>query len=363
MLTTIAPTPAAAQEAPVPLRVRLGGQAQIQFNTTSVDEDDIAPFLDPGEEVAGSTFETRRIRLSVEVTVADWITGRIQPDFALGDLELADAWVNFAFDERAELRVGQFKKPFSLVFLTSSSLVLPIERGVRIRRLPETLLLEGRVGTILDGTAVLGEEQQMLSALGYIGREIGAALHGRLGRFGYEAGIFDGEGEDELDVNDAKSVAARVQYRLGGRPARVGLAASYRETRAPFPGGPRRGVEGIAFAVDGEWGDFFRPGLHVLGELVLGENLLDGSGLWGAQVWLALFRALGGRVEGIEPVARVSYGNASDADGDDGWLLTPGINVYLFRRNKVSLNWDVYLPGGDPRDAAHALRVQAQLYF
>ncbi|HEX7088889.1 MAG TPA: porin [Longimicrobiales bacterium] len=364
MLTTIAPTPAAAQEAPVPLRVRLGGQAQIQFNTTSVHEDDVAPFLDPDEDVPGSTFETRRIRLSVEAAVADWITGRIQPDFALGDLDLADAWLNFAFDERAELRVGQFKKPFSLLFLTSSSLILPIERGLRIRRLPEALLAEGRVGTILDEAAVLGEEQQMLDALGYLGREIGAALHGRLGRFGYEAGVFNGEGEDELDGNDPKSVAGRVEYRLEGRPARVGLAASYRETRASLFGGPPRGLEGIVFSVDGEWGDFFRPGLHVLGELVLGENLVDGSGLWGAQVWLALFRARGGgRVEAIEPIARISYGNASDAEGDDGWLLTPGINVYLFRRNKVSLDWDVYLPGGDPGDAEHALRAQAQLYF
>lgn len=363
-LTVCTPVVAAAQDPPVPVRVRLGGQAQIQFNTTSVDEEDLFPLIDPDEDIAASTFETRRIRLSVEVEIEDWITARIQPDFALGDLDLADAWVNLEFDEAAQLRVGQFKKPFSLLFLTSSSLILPIERGLRIRELDDALLARGVPLSILRGTVVLGEEQQMLDALGYIGREIGAAFHGRSGRWAYEAGVFNGSGEDELDDNDAKSAAARVEYRFEGRPARVGLAGSFHETRASFPGGPLRERAGAAVSLDGEWGDFFRPGLHALGEVVLGENLLTGDALWGAQAWLAWFRPLaGGRLEGVEPVARISYGAPSDVIGDEGLLLTPGVNLYLFRRNKLALNWDVYLSGADGLDAEHALRAQAQVYF
>jgi len=354
----------AAQEPPVPVRVRLGGQAQIQFNTTSVDEEEIFPFIDPDEDIPASMFETRRIRLSVAFEIADWITGRIQPDLALGDLDLADAWVNLEFDEAVQLRIGQFKKPFSLLFLTSSSLILPIERGVRIRALDLALLRDGVPLTVLDGTAVLGEEQRMLDALGYLGREIGVALHGDVGRWGYDIGIFNGSGADKLDENDGKSAAGRVEYRFSGVPARLGLAGSYRETRDRLFGGPRRDLAGVAVSLDGEWGDFFRPGLHVLGEVVLGENLVDGERLWGAQVWLALFRALRGRrVEGIEPVFRLSYGNPSSARDDEGWLITPGVNVYLFRRNRLSLNWDAYVPGARGADAEHALRAQAQVYF
>ena len=363
-LTICTPVAAAAQDPPVPVRVRLGGQAQIQFNTTSVDEEDVFPLIDPDEDIATSTFETRRIRLSVEVEIADWITGRIQPDFALGDLELADAWLNLEFDEAAQLRIGQFKKPFSLLFLTSSSLILPIERGVRIRGLDLALVREGVPLTVLDGTAVLGEEQKMLDALGYIGREIGAALHGESGRWGYALGIFNGSGADELDENDGKSAAGRVEYRFDRVPARLGLAGSYRATRDRLFGGPRRDLDGVAVSLDGEWGDFFRPGLHVLGEVVLGENPVDGERLWGAQVWLALFHALAGRrVEGIEPVFRVSYGNPSGARDGDGWLITPGVNLYLFRRNKLSLNWDAYVPRANIADTEHALRAQAQIYF
>jgi len=357
------PAMAAAQEPPVPVRVDVGGQVQIQFSTTSVDEEDVFPFIDPDDDLASSTFETRRIRLSVEVAIADWITGRIQPDFALGDFELADAWLNLELDEAAQIRIGQFKKPFSLLFLTSSSLILPIERGLRIRGLDRALLRDGVPLIVLDGTAVLGEEQKMLDALGYLGREIGVALHGEAGRWGYALGVFNGSGADELDDNDGKSAAGRVEYRFAVAPARLGLAGSYREARDRLPASPRRDLSGAVVSLDGEWGDFFRPGLHVLGEVVLGENLVDGEPLWGAQVWLAFFRALRGRrVEGIEPIFRVSHGNPSGAS-DDGWLVTPGVNLYLFRRNKLSLNWDAYVPGARGADAEHALRAQAQIYF
>jgi len=361
---TICTSAASAQAAPDPVRVRMGGHAQVRFNTTSVDEEDVFPLIDPDDDIAASTFETRRVRVSVEAAIAGWITARIQPDFALGELDLADAWLNLEFDEAVQLRVGQFKKPFSLLFLTSSSLILPIERGVRIRGLDRALVREGVPLAVLGGAAVLGEEQEMLDALGYVGREIGVALHGERGRWGYAVGVFNGSGKDALDDNDGTSAAGRIQYRFAGAPARLGLAGSYRETRGRTLAGARRELEGVAVSLDGEWGDFFRPGLHVLGEAVLGENLVDGERLWGAQVWLASFFQLHGRrVEGIEPIFRLSYGNPSSVSDDDGWLVTPGVNVYLFRRNKLSVNWDAYVPRGRGADAQHALRAQAQVYF
>src|SRR5690606_6619522 len=161
-------------------------------------------------------------------------------------------------------------------------LILPIERGVRIRGLDRALVREGVPLAVLGGAAVLGEEQEMLDARGYVGREIGVALHGERGRWGYAVGVFNGSRQHPLDAN-------------GGAPARLGLAGSYRETRGRTLAGARRELEGVAVSLDGEWGDFFRPGLHVLGEAVLGENLVDGERLWGAQVWLASFFQLHGR--------------------------------------------------------------------
>ena len=49
-----------------------------------------------------------------------------------------DGYVNLAFDPRLELQVGQFKKPFSRLELTSSSRIVPIEFGLRIRHIDDT---------------------------------------------------------------------------------------------------------------------------------------------------------------------------------------------------------------------------------
>jgi hypothetical protein len=44
-------------------------------------------------------------------------------------------------------------------------------------------------------------------------------------------------------------------------------------------------------------------------------------------------------------VARVSWGDPDGAvEGDEGVLLTPGFNVYFAGRNRLMLNWDVFVP-------------------
>mgnify|MGYP001217342321 FL=1 len=65
------------------LELRLTGRTQIQFNTTSVDEADLG---DLDEEIAASTFETRRVRFGVLATWDGWLTGHLEPEFALGNL-------------------------------------------------------------------------------------------------------------------------------------------------------------------------------------------------------------------------------------------------------------------------------------
>lgn len=370
-----------------PVEVRLTGYAQIQWNTTSVDETDIAGGFGAvgiDDEIAWSTFETRRIRPTIEVVIDDWIVGKIQPDFALGDLDLQDAYMNLAVDDAFELRIGQFKKPFSTIELTSSSRLVPIERGARIRGLTDALRVEldpdDPVLTHVDGDLVAGDQYELLDELGYVGRDIGIAAHGAFGRLGYAAGIFNGSGADRRDENDGKSLAGRVRYApTADWPLAVGAAASYRELR--FDGTVddtevEADVDGLAFEVDAEWGGFRRPGLHAILEGTLGRNFagrviddggagrLDGATLLGVQGIAAWFEPRdGGRVEGIEPLLRVSYGDPStERAGDGGLLVTPGINLYFFGRNRVMLNWDVFIAGGE-FDTEHALRAMAQLHY
>lgn len=348
--------------------VRPSGLGQFQFNTTSVRADDLLG----GTEPAPSTFETRRIRMIFDVTIDDWITGRIQPDFAMGSLRLTDVWVNLGFDERFALRIGQFYKPFSRFATYSSSQMLPIERGARIRGLEAALARGALMAGLpapwrLEGDAIIGEEYDILSTLGYAGRDLGVAAHGRFGRVGYEVGLFNGQGIDARDVNSAKSWAARVSLRPSATaPLTLGAAVSRRETRAvvdPLP--DRSTFDGTAWALDAEWGAFRRPGVRALAEIATGKNFLADRDFLGAQAVVGLYHALGGgRVEGLEPLLRVSYGDPDRRrDDDHGWLLTPGVNLYFFGRNRLMLNWDVYMSGNDEVGTQSALRAQAQLHF
>lgn len=355
-----------------PVVIRPGGVAQLQFNTTSVDAEAIAS---RESALPYSTFETRRIRLQFDLEIDDWITGRIQPDFTLGRLRLADAWMNLALTDAFQLRFGQFRKPFSLIDLTSSSQIPTIERGVRIRGLESLLISESlRRGRVLQpwwgGDVVVGEEHDILATLGYTGRDIGLAAHGAVGPFDYMVGVYNGEGADSRDVNDAKSYAGRVTFRPSAAlPLTLGGAISHRETRwtGTLNGFDveRRWLAGTAYGLDAEWGAFRRPGLRVLAEAVTGDDFLVGNDFFGAQGIVSFFRGLGGdRLEGVEPLFRASYGDPNRRIvGDEGWLLTPGINLYFFGRNRLMFNWDVYIARDDAIGTESAFRAQAQLAF
>src|SRR5690606_7005118 len=108
-------------------------------------------------------------------------------------------------------------------------------------------------------------------------------------------------------------------------------------------------VGGTAFALDAEWGVFRRPGLRILAEGTAGENYLADETFAGAQAMASWFHETGGnRVEGVEGAARVSWGDPNDSvEGDAGVLLTPGVSIYFSGRNRLSLNWDVFVPQSD----------------
>lgn len=342
-----------------PVSVTLAGRVQFQWNSTSVDA---APGAEP---IASSTFETRRVRLGASIRVGDWIRGVIEPEYALGRLQLKQAWMSLEFDSALVVRAGQFKKPFSGIELSSSTAHPMIERGVRIRGLDDALgsLNEGELSS-LRGDLLLGEEYALISAQGYTGTDLGVSLEGRAGRVGWAAGVFNGNGPDARDENDAKSLAARVTYDLPvAAPVTLGAAWSRRELNWPEPTDAATRT-GDAFEIDAEIGGL-RQGWWILAELSSGTNLATEERFLGAQGVLARFFSTGGaRIEGIEPMARVSFGDPDDrVDGDAGVLVTPGLNLYFFGRNRLMINWDVYVPENDRFETAHAGRAQINLHF
>ncbi|MGQ0561560.1 MAG: porin [Gemmatimonadota bacterium] len=350
------------------VKLKLGGRAQMQFSTTSVDEQELrAAGLSPGA-IPATLFETRRVRLATELEYDEWIDGKIEAELAMGRLRLRDTYMNLGFAPAFQLRVGQFKKPFSLLQLTSSSTWPMIERGVRIRGLDDALALGDslagfpRVLSRLGASVLPGEEQELLEIQGYQSYDLGASVHGAAGSFGYHAGVFNGAGADRPDDNDAKSWSGRVTYRLATAvPVTFGAAASHREFRTSLGKS-----DGTAYEADIEIGAFRRAGLHLLAEVSSGTSLGDqGGDFFGAQAVAAYFVPLAGqRAEGLELAGRISHGDPSDLiDDDDALLLTPGVNLYFHGRNRLMLNWDFYLPGGERFAHENALRAQAQFYF
>ncbi len=369
LLVLASGTPLAAQgitfQAPG-VHLQLDGYLQVQFNTSSVTADDVPS---PPEVVApaSSTFETRRARIYLTANFDDWIEARIQPDFALGQLKLGDAFIDFVFDPRLGLRVGQFKQPFNLMGLRSSTQIPVIERGLRIRGLDTEFRSRLDSATPgIDGQPLVGDEQLLLALLGYVGRDLGAALHGRLGRFAYEVAVMNGNGSDRLDDSNAKSYAARLELTpIAGAPLHLGAALSRRDALPDAATEPSESLHGTLWEADAEWGAFRREGPYALAEAQTGHNLLTGGVVRAGQALVAWFHGLPpGRVQGVEATARASWADPdADRPNDEGLLLTPGLNLYFAGRNRLMLDLDWFRPS-DPRlEPERSLRAQAQVYF
>lgn len=336
-----------------PVDLDLGGRVQVQLNTTSVDGDDVA------EAPARSAFETRRVRFGAELAYGEWITGKVEADFAGGGARLTDGWIDLGLDERAAIRAGQFHKPFGVFELESSTRIRTVERGVRIRGLPELV-------------GVPAETQYLLSEAGYLGRQVGLMLHGGLNGLDYAVGIFNGEGANARETAGTKAYAGRLTYDLGGaagareRPLVVGAGVSVQPT-GRFDGADE--IHGKALELDASWGGFRVPGLHARAEWMIGDDPLVGPGpelptMWGLHGVVSWFAPRQGRVEGLEPVLRLGWADPStDASEDAALLVTPGLNLYFDGRNRLMLNGDLYLPERDALDPELALVAQLQVYF
>jgi hypothetical protein len=345
-----------------PVRATISGRVNFQWNHTSVGQDETGTTT----PIAFSTFEQRRVRMTVDVTVSDWIRGRLEPEFAMGRLGMRHAWVAFDLDSAFVVRAGQMKKPYGLMMITSAAALPVIERGVRIRGLDDALRAAGPgVHGSVRGELLPGEHFALTDVQRYTGYDMGLAVEGRRGAVGWTAGVYNGAGMDQRDETDGLSAAARVTWRAPvSYPLTLGAAWSRRDMNWPVATSAAT-RSGNAFAVDAELGGF-RRGLWVLGEVAVGENLASGETFTGAQVVVSRFvpTQAGGRVEGWEPAGRVSWGDPDrQVSGDEGLLLTPGLNLYFPGRNRLMVNWDVFVPAGEAFATQHSLRAQVNLHF
>ncbi|MGK7310763.1 MAG: porin [Candidatus Longimicrobiales bacterium M2_2A_002] len=331
------------------LELDFTGRLQVQMNTTSVTDEDLIGV----EEPAGVVLETRRVRFGANIAFEDWLTGKVEVDYGGGSAALTDGYVDAAMSDAVAVRMGQFKVPFGLFELTSNTKILTIERSVRIRGLEELV-------------GVPGETHWLLDDGGFLGRQIGVMVHGTTGDVGYAAGVFNGEGANVRESRGSKAFAARATFGLSESLV-LGGAVSDQPTGELDVAGDE--IRATAFAVDAEWGAFRGEGLHVMAEAMVGENPVliaadEAPTMMGLQVAAGWFSPREGRIEGIEPVFRLSWADPdTDIDNNEGTLVTPGVNLYFTGRNRFMVNVDTYLPAADGLDPEFSLIAQFQVYF
>jgi hypothetical protein len=340
LLLACLPSPAIAQ---VEIRARaatitFGGRLQTQYSHSSIDG-------------VANDFFTRRARMIAEVRVSDFLSGRVQPDFAGGGVALKDAYVTFSFSDAFELTWGQFKRPFDIFELASSTELSLIERDGRI----EGLAACAGVGSICSYS-------RFTERLGYSDRDLGVRVSGEAGRVGWQASLTNGTGGDTPDENSAKSVSGRMTLGVTDDVRVSGQVALHDYVD------DEGNASAVAFGGDVEVGAW-RNGLLLQASLVAGDNWLlpdaqlDPATFLTFQAVASYYHALdGGRLAGIEPLARLSYGDPDTAADDDGGILvTPGLMLYVMGRNRIGVNLDYWAPQAG--DSELSLKVQSFLYF
>jgi hypothetical protein len=281
------------------------------------------------------TFRVRRARVKLDWTPEEWVRARVQIDaapeyYGLGLSIIKDAFIILKPIQQFGLRLGQFKRPFSGLELTSSGKLLVIERGIG-----NELIVDGEFG-----------------GWGYGDREMGVEIGGELLeslKLEYALGVFNGSGPSLNDVDKAKDVAARLSIRPVKQFA-FGVSGAFKffdESRDRYPsmgaaaasdiqlkfGGFKAHIEGIIaqyylYAVDDDEIDPSQtdPDLafNVLGILSY-KFKIDSS------VKLA-----------VEPVVKVEYLDPNDRFIDDHAVLyTIGFNTYVGKYFRVMLDFEI----------------------
>ncbi len=319
--------------------IRLGGRMHAQYSASSVSE-------------AENDFFFRRVRLIADISVTDFFSARIQPDFAGGQTQLQDAYVRFNFSDGFRLFMGQFKRAFDLFELSSSTDLSLIER-------------DGRVEGVSSCAGVGGacSYSRLTEKLGFAGRDQGVKLELSGDKVSFQGTATNGTGINTSDENDAKSYSGRLSVEAADNVTISGQFAVH-----DYLDDDDENVYAPAWGADVEIGGW-RDGLHLQAGLASGDNWkdLDASGeavpFMAYQGVLSYFVPLEhDRWSGVEPLARVSFADPNgDTDDDGAVIFTPGLMLYVQGKNKIGFNVDVFSP--QTGDTEYSFKMQAFLYF
>lgn len=253
-------------------------------------------------------FRIRRARVGLKGEILKSIDYVLQIDAAKSPV-LLDAKVEITFSPHAKLTLGQFKVPFSLENLTSSSALDTINRSQTVENL-------------CPGRDIRAQ-----------GRDIGVVLSGKFSRIEYSLGVFNGEGSNRADTNEKKDLVAR----LGFSPFDfITFSLSHYQGKSTLFGGDsvadrdRTGID--IFLVHEQ--------ISVKGEYIAARDYQTDKYGWYIQGGYFLV------ADKIQALVRYdSYDLNIDIQGDRNDVITLGLNWFFSKKTKLQINYEHHQEG------------------
>jgi phosphate-selective porin OprO/OprP len=253
-------------------------------------------------------FRIRRARAGLKGEILKRINYILQIDASKSPV-LLDAKVEMTFSPYAKLTFGQFKVPFGLENLTSSSALDTINRSQTVENLCPSRDIGGQ------------------------GRDIGLALSGKFSRIEYNLGIFNGEGSNRADTNEKKDLVAR----LGFSPFDfLILSLSHYQGKSTLFGGDsvvdrdRTGID--IFLVHEQ--------ISVKGEYISARDYRADRLGWYVQ---GGYYFIPDKIQAI--VKYESYDADRDIQGDRIDIITLGLNWFFSKMTKLQINYEHHTEG------------------
>lgn len=287
-------------------RISLAGEKKEEFPVVaskSFKFSGFAQFQYDHWDEGSKGFLIRRVRAGLAGDILEKIHYKLQLDAVKSPI-LLDAQVEFDLTSRLTLRIGQFKVPFSLENLTSSSALDTINRSQTVEK-----LCPGR-------------------DIGSQGRDIGAILIGKFSKIEWTLGVFNGSGINKVDANEQKDIAGRLAF----QPLNfLTLAVSFYDGRySPASGIPpttrdRMGIEIF----------FLRSPLSLKGEYIWAkDSQVKKDGLYIQAGYFLIPKKLQFLVKFD------SYDKNKDIATDRSNFVTIGLNWFFTEKTKFLINYE-----------------------
>jgi len=254
----------------------------------------------------GSTdsFRIKRARLKLNGEILKNLHYNLQID-AVKSPCLLDATVEFRFSSLAHFFLGQFKVPFSLENLTSSSSLDIINRSQTVERL-------------CPGRDIRAS-----------GRDIGLAVNGRFKNLEYTLGIFNGSGINQQDNNENKDIAARMVFFPFES---LSLGISHYNGRYD----PGQGAEPFAKTRTGLETSAVKGKFSLKGEIIFARDAEVSKTGWYLQGGYFLAKP-------VQTIIRYDFFDGDkDAEGDSISVLTLGLNYFFSKKTKLQVNYELH---------------------